>query len=547
MIRKIYSLFIALSLMAVSSCDLDLLDNPNAVTADTANLNLVLNSIQLDFVSFYHASSVNGMRLTRIANQGNINYENAYVPVNFNGLWTTTYSEILNDIKFLEPLAENANFRRHLGIARVIKAYVLMTMVDYFDAVPLTQALDPNNFNPNLDPGPQVYAAALEALTLAKADFAAPSVGTPQDNFYGGVYVNWIKLINSLELKYHLNRKLIDPSGSAAAINALIAANNFIEPGQEFVFRYGTNLTDPDSRHPNFANQYQPGGGGDYQSNWYMYNLTETKGFDDPRARFYFYRQQLTNPTLRQDLQCIGEFPPVHYQVGQFPFCLPGTRGYWGRDHLNNNAIPPDGLKRTAYGVYPAGGRFDDDSAQAISPTAGSGGAGIQPIMLPSYVDFMLAEAALTIPGVTGDPKALLLSGITKSMNFVRGFSVSTNQAGAINSFQPLADFNASVAAYNDYVGAEYDAAATSRKMHVIAREYWLSLFGNGNESNNLYKRTGQPDGMQPGLDVNFGDFPRSFLYPNVVVTTNPNIPQKASQRLRVFWDTNPEGNGWVY
>lgn len=544
--RKIYSLFIAFSLLVVSSCDLDLLDDPNAVTADTANLNLVLNSIQLDFVSFFHTTSVNGRRLTRMITQPGDLYANAYIPNVFDGLWVNAYANILNDIKFLEPLAENSNFRRHLGIARVIKAYVLMTLVDYFDAVPFSQALDPFNFNPNLDQGQLVYQAALEALTLAKADFAATSLGTPQDYFYRGNYANWISLINSLELKYHLNLKLVDPAGSASAINALISANNFIQPGQEFVFQYGTNLTDPDSRHPNFANQYQPGGGGDYQSTWYMFNLTEAKGIDDPRARYYFYRQQLVNPTDAQVLRCLGEITPIHFQSGGFPFCLPGNRGYWGRDHLNNEGIPPDGLNRTAYGVYPAGGRFDDDSAESISPTAGAGGAGIQPIMLPAYVDFMLAEAALTIPGVSGDPKALMISGINKSMDYVRAFSVSTSQAGAINSFQSLPEFNASVVEYLDLVESEYDAAPANRKMFVIGREYWLSLYGSGNEAINLYRRTGQPDGMAPSIIANPGDFPRSFYYPNLVVTTNFNINQKASLRSRVFWDTNPEGNDWV-
>jgi hypothetical protein len=545
--RKIYSLFIALSILVVSACDLDLQNDPNAVTADTADLNLVLNRIQLDFVSFFNTTGNNGMRLTRMLNQGDNLYDQAYEPVNYNGLWTNTYANILNDIKFLEPLAEQANFRRHLGIARVIKAYVLMTMVDYFDEVPLVEALDPSNFNPKADPGPQVYAAALATLTQARADFGATSVGNPQDMFYGGTAANWIKLINSLELKYRLNMKLVDAAGSTTGINALMAANNFIQPGEEFVFRYGSNLTDPDARHPRFAGQYQPGGGGDYQSTWYMWNLTEAKGFDDPRARFYFYRQQLVNPTNPQDLRCVGEFAPGHYLAGNFPFCLPGNKGYWGRDHLNGEGIPPDGLKRTAWGVYPAGGRFDNNAGQSISPTSGAGGAGLQPIMLPAYVDFMLAEAVLTLSGVSGDPKALLNSGITKSMNYVRAFSISTSEAGAINTFQALADFNSNVTAYNNVVGAEFDVATADSKMNVIGREYWLALFGNGNESYNLHKRTGKPDRMQPALLLNAGDFPRSFYYPNNVVTTNSNISQKASQKGRVFWDTNPEGNSWIY
>jgi hypothetical protein len=93
----------------------------------------------------------------------------------------------------------------------------------------------------------------------------------------------------------------------------------------------------------------------------------------------------------------------------------------------------------------------------------------------------------------------------------------------------------------------EYDSEADSRKMYVIGREYWLSLFGNGNEAYNLYRRTGQPDGMQPGLLATFGEFPRSFFYPNNYLTTNTKAVQKASQTVRVFWDTNPAGNNWVY
>lgn len=531
----------------VSACDLDLQEDPNAVTASTADLNLVLNRIQLDFKDFFNATGNNGMRLTRMLNQGSNLYEQAYVPVNFNGIWTNAYANILNDIKFLEPLAENANFRRHLGMARTMRAYVLMTLVDYFNAVPYSQALDPNEFNPGYDDPAAVYAAALADLTQAKQDFTASSLGSPQDMYYGGSWANWVRLVNSLQLKLHLNRKLVDEPGSVAAINALIAENNFIQPGQEFVFKYGTNLTDPDARHPRYAGQYQPGGGGDYQSTWYMYHLTEEKGFDDPRARFYFYRQVTANPTDPDQLRCLSEIAPGHYLAGGFPFCLPGDRGYWGRDHLNAEGIPPDGLGRTAWGVYPAGGRFDNNAGAGVAAGAGAGGAGIQPIMLPAYVDFMIAEAIQTMSGVDGDARAYLESGIRKSLAYVRAFSVSTSEAAAINTFQAAAAYTTASNNYVDYVLDEFDAAPAARKMYFIGREYWIALFGNGNESYNLYRRTGQPDGMQPGLLSNFGDFPRSLFYPNNHLVTNNKAAQKGSQRERVFWDTNPEGNGWVY
>ncbi|MGY6545670.1 SusD/RagB family nutrient-binding outer membrane lipoprotein [Arthrospiribacter ruber] len=552
--KKIYSLLIALSLVLVSSCDLDLQQDPNNVAPETASLNLVLNRIQVDFATFFNQTGDTGMRLTRMINQGNNLYEQTHQPVSLDARWTNAYANILNNVKFMLPLAEEANFRRHMGMARVIQAYTLMTLVDYFNDVPWSEALDPNNpaidgLNPNYDDAASVYAVALASLQAAREDFAATSIGTPQDLYYNGTWANWVRLINTLELKYHLNRKLVDPSGSASAINALISANNFIEPGQEFIFRFGVNLTDPDSRHPRFGGQYTPGGGGDYQSTWYMWKMTEEKNpVVDPRARFYFYRQRTTNPTDPDQLRCLGEIAPGHYLAGGWPFCLPGTRGYWGRDHLNAEGIPPDGLGRTAWGVYPAGGRFDDNAGAPVSPTAGALGQGIHPIMLPAFADFMIAEAIHTMDGVNGDAKAFVTSGITKSMNFVRAYSVSTNQAGAINTFQSQAAFTTQVEEYLDLISRQWDAANADRRMNLIAREYWLALFGNGNESYNLYRRTGQPDNMQPGLLENFGSFPRTMFYPQNHAVTNRNANQRdEARRDRVFWDTNPEGNGWVY
>jgi hypothetical protein len=133
-----------------------------------------------------------------------------------------------------------------------------------------------------------------------------------------------------------------------------------------------------------------------------------------------------------------------------------------------------------------------------------------------------------------------------KSFDYVRAFS-SISQAGVIDAFESLGAYNTRVTNYINFVNAEFDAATDARKMYFIGREYWLALYGNGNESYNLYKRTGQPDGMQPGLLANFGDFPRSLFYPNNHLVTNNRAVQKGSQRERVFWDTNPEGNDWVY
>ncbi|KEO72490.1 SusD/RagB family nutrient-binding outer membrane lipoprotein [Anditalea andensis] len=542
--KKIYSFIFALSTLLVSSCDLDLLDSPNVVTAETASPTFLLNKIQIDYAALFNTTSTNGMRLTRMMSQPNSLYELAYVSVEYNTIWVNSYANILNDIKFLENLNESSPVPRHIGIAKVFKSMVLMTLVDYFNDIPFSQALDPNNLNPALDGGESVYAAAYQALQEAKLSLAMDTPNLPVDFYYNNDVARWIKLINSLELKYHLNRRLIDEAGSTSAINALVTTNNFISAGDDFVFRYGTSQSNPDSRHPRFS-QYGSGGG-DYQSTWYMWNLTEAKGFDDPRARYYIYRQVLVNPTDPDKLRCINEIAPSHYLAGGWPFCLPGNRGYWGRDHLNNEGIPPDGLEQSVYGIYPAGGKFDNDAGQDVGGASGANlggqGAGVQPIMLAAFVDFMLAEAALTL-GTTGDAKVYTLRAINKHMDYVRNYALSTADAANIREFYPDEEWSEAIAAYIAYVDNQYtQAGSNDARLNVIGREYWLSLFGNGNEAYNLHRRTGKPANMQPGLLASFGEYPRSFFYPNNYMVTNNTAIQKSSQRVRVFWDNNPEG-----
>jgi hypothetical protein len=279
-----------------------------------------------------------------------------------------------------------------------------------------------------------------------------------------------------------------------------------------------------------------------------MHHLTVEKGFDDPRVRYYMYRQVLTNTTNVDEQECVSQIAPPHYLVGNYPYCNPaGNKGYWGRDHLDPDGIPPDGLKRTAYGVYPAGGRFDNSSGAPVNnPALGNKGAGIHPIMLAAYVDFMLAEAALTL-GTTGTAKTYLLNGIQKHMDYVRAFAVAGAEGATISSFESAATFTARVTNYKNYVGAQYDAATTNdTRMNVVGREYWLALYGNGKEAFDLYRRTGKPTRLQPALEANPGPFVRSYLYPNNYMVTNTNAVQKQNLAVQVFWDKNP-ASPWIY
>lgn len=542
MIKKIKISLLALLTIVVSSCELDLLDSPNAVTTSSTDINYLLNNIQISLAGHFNGFSDSGMRLTRMLNQGAAVYDNAITPGGQDGNWSTAYAGILNDVKTIIPLAEKAELFQHAGVARIARAMVLANLVDHYGDVPYTEALDPTNFIPKADAGEGIYTAAIAELDKAIENMNAKSkAGLTSDLYFAGNADRWIRAANSLKLKMFLNLRLKDAAGSKTKIDALISGGKLISTNAEnFVFKYGTNLTNPDTRHPRYAAQYSPTGGGDYQSNQYMGVMYDR---NDPRIRFYFYRQTVRNPTDVNQLRCITNSKPNHYAISDY-FCLPTTVGYWGRDHLNNEGIPPDGLLRTAWGLYPAGGLYDNNAGVGVSLGAGAGGAGIHPIMMQSFVDFMLAESALTLK-TAGDAKKLLESGIRKSMADVRALAVGSTEGGKINTFEAANNF-VWADEVNKYVTKTleaYDKATTdSDRLNIIAIEYWLALYGNGTESYNMYRRTGKPANLQPGLDPNVGAFVRSFYYPTSYIARNSNAKQKANMTTAVFWDTNPAG-----
>ncbi|MGH1383260.1 SusD/RagB family nutrient-binding outer membrane lipoprotein [Kordia sp.] len=555
---KSNKLFWLLGLILVFSCEtteLDLLVDPNVPSPDALDANTNLNYIQFQLAEFFEDATESGAEAVRLE------YQFDTYAVNFNntnasnsGMWTTAYANILNEIELLIPVATNSSSFRHIGVARIIKAYTMMTLVDYFGDVPYTEALQGNNgiVFPAVDTGADVYTAALAELDQALVDFASIDGNTPSFNdlYYSegnsNTMPNWSKFANSLKLKYHLNRRLIDPTGAAAGINALLTGGNIITASSEdFKWTSGTSIN-PQSRHPYYVEEYSAANTGEYIPNYLMWALAEEKGAEDPRLRYYTYRQVGAFPTdeatLDNEISCWNDPRPGTYaaidamQPVPLPFCSLFGRGdgYWGRDHANSEGIPPDNAKRTTFGVYPVGGRFDDNDADGIDDNDGLQGAGIWPIMMDSFVYFMRAEAALFL-GTADSDTAMLEQGIRSSMATVTSFLPNP---GDFTNVATAADIDT----YVNGVMASY-AAATSdaERMNIIGKEYWIAMYGNGVEGYNLYRRTGAPGNLQPTL-LGTGTFPRSFLYPNVTVDRNINISQKPGLAVQVFWDNNPAG-----
>ena len=500
-------------------------------------------------------------------------------------------------------------------------AHVMMGLVDSVGDIPFSQANNPAEYpNPAVDDDAEVYAAAVAMLDEAESYLNAAGGG--DDLFYGGDASKWMKFVNTLRMRAMLTTG--DYAGALAQGGVIDTAD------ADMQFNYGTQELQPDTRHPWYQSDYTTSGANIYQSNWLMNTMLGDLGewygapvaypgigneedgavqravmSDDPRRRYYFYRQQWITPGQTgmlyafdagpyiwplswgggpadtangETLQCSLQLQPFHLDFteegedayGMVGRWCAGNLGYWGRTHGNDEGTPPDNFTRTAVGVYPAGGSFDNqpdvpnyDNYGSLSGTNagikgavwqgnGGGGQGIWPIYLSSYVHFMKAEAAMWL-GDVSTARAMMEIGMQHS--FAKVLSMG--------SVDPDADSNyfATATEVSDFIAmklAEFDAAplsnahvplapsANKNKLDVLGEQYFVAMFGGANDAWNFIRRTGHPRHIALGLmdNAESGPFPRTGTYPSGEISANPSILQRQDNNTQVFWDagvTNPQ------
>jgi len=563
--NKIFKKFalIFASSAVITSCEtteLDLTVSPNELSPTQSDPNLLLNAMQLAYASNQDDFNDIFSELTRIDYFFGRNYFNNLPGSTMNNIWARTYSSqftipgngavdvgILTNLQALERIdAEtDVDYSFHIALGKIMYAHCLFQLTDVIGEAVFSQAGNPAEFPaPQLDSGEEVYAGAFTLLNEAEALLAAdPGDQGATDMFYGGDTEKWIKVVNSIRLRSYKN------TGNKAAFDAIVAGGDYISSiDDDFQFGYGTQELQPSDRHPDYETDYTPTGAGIYQSNWLMNNMLER---NDPRIRYYFYRQvngtpgaldtgDVLIPPNEQTISCSLFQVPDHYDG--FVYCSVDS-GYWGRSHGNDEGTPPDGFLRTAVGVYPAAGNFDDSdfgdpdpiveslAAPGVGLGQGGGGAGIEPIILSAYVDFWIGEMA-TSPA---EKATAMESALEKHIEKVQSFG-SVDPDGDL-SFAPSED---DVETYISDVVTAFTNASGDDQENIFAEQYFITLFGGGFESYNYYRKTGFPTTLAPNWEPDPGPFPRTMLYPQNEVLNNPNLQQRTDLNAQVFWDTNP-------
>jgi len=470
-----------------------------------------------------------------------------------NNDWNNVYLG-LTDIETLISQSSAEGNTVYQGIGQLLKAYVMTAAVDLWGDVPFTEAtqLTSGIVSPVFDDGESIYAAALTLLDEGKANVNSGAGLLPgsDDLFYGGSASKWTKFANSFKLKLY-NQIRLSSLYDQSAVNALITEDNFFtSSADDFQFNHTANIAPTDERNQLFQSAYGGAQVTHYVSPWFYEILMGMNpdihtGNMDPRIPYY-WANQLEDDQFPQDQgDTVTGDPNADYwdaSTGFFSIRF-GSIGPDRDGAVQNDATFP--------GIFPCGGRYDDNTGFSRSITSGTG---VAPKRILTYDEFLYIKAEMIQVGlISGDAGDMLEDAMTASFKKVDEVVAGTGTTQTV----PVLSGETEVIDFIDNIIAEYDAASAAKQLEIIMTQKWVATFGDSMDQYTDYRRTGYPIlanplGASPEYQLDNNDgwplndsftvqnnlFQTTFFWPQTELDANQNAPsQKDPTAIKVFWD----------
>ncbi|MDF2193355.1 SusD/RagB family nutrient-binding outer membrane lipoprotein [Paraflavitalea sp. CAU 1676] len=417
-----------------------------------------------------------------------------------NGFWTNNY-DIIFDYHSLQQKAAASGQDFYVGIAKIMKSVHYQMLVDLFNNIPYSKAMDFNgNITPAYDKGAEVYKDLLKQITeginlIKNAEVTANPEIASADIMFHGNKSRWAQFGNTLKLRLLIHQSEVSGFSAAAEIAAINAeGSGFLGAGQTANVNPGYTTDKPNP----FWSTYGFTTTGSYPNTYRRANnfaLGLMTTLNDERLR-YFYR------AVRSGTYA-GQYRGIDY----------GTNNDPGQIYYETNTS-------------------DIGGAPNASPTAAQSiGLAKAPTMdcwviTASESLFLQAEAAAR-GWTTGNARSLYEEGVRESFRWLG----VTDAVNAANGY--LAGANVRVAW----------PAATADQIKVIIWQKYFAFNGNNHfETWNDYKRTGV---VQPAISVDPGKLtdhvPYRYPYPNSEYSYNAKHVQAEGTidpySQKVFWD----------
>lgn len=496
--KSIISLMLTLSLLA--SCqDLDELNiNPNGVDPETADLNLLLSTIETGIgktvVSLGFGNIAGVMQHTQ--KDGWSGGHNDYDWDDQSNSWSGYYG-ILRNTDELYRKAMEGEYKFHQGAGLVLKSYAFGLIADLWGDAPYTEALQAEDgsdyFKPVFDNQRDIYVAILADLetanTLLSDEQAAYSnIDQTQDLLFGGDVSKWQKFANSLALRYYMRLSAKEPAMAEEGINRITS-----DPGKYPII----TLAEDDANISYIGNSpsdswpsntvFDTSPSGSYMRIKMCATLLDTlQKLNDPRLGVWANKIEtplVLTPGTGVDMIVNGE-RHISQDVVDAKYSNefeidPDYDPEWV-------GIPPSFIAAPLYNINPnlEQGVFNPHASQLSDMYKEAAGSLLLMRLISSAeVNFILSEAALRGWG-TGSPEGHYAAGIKESMN---AWGVGDE--------------------FDDYIsGAPYSG------LESIIQQKWIASWSAAAESWFDYRRTGFPD-LQTGELAKREKLPLRFYY----------------------------------
>ncbi|MDY5089107.1 MAG: SusD/RagB family nutrient-binding outer membrane lipoprotein [Prevotella sp.] len=442
-------------------------------------------------------------------NSDNYTYNSGWVT---DGFWNNYYSGVLKQVKAVaETVKKLPAYDNIYQTMRIYAASCTAMTTDVFGDIPYSEAATGRS-DAKYDSQKDIYAAVFKELTEAaaalnsnKADQAAYKDN--QDLIYNGDMKKWVRLANSLRLRYALRLVYVDPALAKQEGEAALAATGGLLQSNDDnagVYISGTGA--------NGWPLFQISGWGEFCMSKTMEDMLKTtSGVADPRMPLWFGH---TNGSTAEN----PEFKGI-----------------------------PNGLATSDLSNYPAEDRSYVWGLQAMPGWNSKNNSESsfcvpirQKVMSYAEVCLLKAEAALRGWNGAGDAKANYLAGIKASFEAERAMVSDASLYSTANDNTYMT---------TGKVEWKGDADFETHLEQIITQK-WLALYPNGTEAWTEFRRTGYPKltpvkvSMESTINAANGEFVKKLRYVDDELRENPNASDKSlnggkgdGMNVRVWWD----------
>jgi len=241
--------------------ELDINQDPNNPSTDQATTPLLFPAASISAASAIGGElAIIGMLWSEYTTQdvSSSQYRNfdSYnvVSTDLNTDYNQLYTGALNDIELILQKTRAAEDWNYNLLATVLKVYTYQVLVDLYDQVPYTEALQgAANLQPKFDNGETIYEGLIASLDSAlNQDFAATTNTQPgaEDYFFAGDMTKWKAFANTLKLKMYLRMVNTKPAEAETGIKALYSSNAEFLTEDAAITQWTTT---PNKQNPFFA------------------------------------------------------------------------------------------------------------------------------------------------------------------------------------------------------------------------------------------------------------------------------------------------------